>query len=129
MQDAAQSWCLAGQGEGSGLPLAVDVPSPARAVQTHSPPLPWLIGITRSGNAHVHPRLCAQTMDPWSALNSLGCVQSLNQCHFSVPHKIIFPELLMALSGALSLPKGLIVCCLLSVLPGNGGLIRLYKIH
>lgn len=61
LQDAAQSWCLAGQGEGSGVTLAVDVPSPARAVQTNSPPLPWLIGIARSGNAHVHPRLCAQT--------------------------------------------------------------------
>lgn len=46
--------------------------------------------------------------DPWSALNSLGCVQSLNQCYFSVPHKIIFPELIMALSGALSLPEVLI---------------------
>lgn len=122
LQDAAQSCWLARQGEGSVVTLAVDVPSPARAAQTNSPPFPWLTGITRSGNAHVHPCLC-----PWSALNSLFCVQNLNQCHFSVLHKIIFPELIMALSGALSLTKWLVDYCLLSVLPGNEGLIRLCK--
>lgn len=129
VQDAAQSWWLAGQGEGSGVTLAVDMPSPARAAQTNSPPFPWLIGITRSGNAHVHPCLCAKYMAPWGALNSLGCVQSLNQCHFSVPHKIIFPELIVALSGAFSLPKCLVDYCSLSVLTGNEGLIRLCKTH
>lgn len=42
------------------MTLAVDVPSPTRAVQTNSAPFPWLIGITRSGNTHVHPCLCAR---------------------------------------------------------------------
>lgn len=55
---------------------------------------------------HMYIHACVpEHMGPRSALNSLGCVQSLNQCHFSVPHKIVFPELIVALSGALSLPK------------------------
>lgn len=63
------------------------------------------------------------------ALNCLCCIQSLNQCDFSVPHKIIFPELIMALSGALSLPKWPDDYYLLSVLPAYEGLIRLFRTH
>lgn len=63
------------------------------------------------------------------ALNSPCCIQRLNQCDFSVPCKIIFPELIMALSGALSLPKWLANYYLLSVLTGNERLIRLFRTH
>lgn len=57
-QYADQCWRLAGQDWGSDVIMAVDVPSQSAAVQTSSPPFPWLIGISR-GNAHAHPPLCA----------------------------------------------------------------------
>ena len=57
LQRADQRWHLAGQDEGSNMIMAVDVPSRTGAVQTGSPPFPWLIGIRR-GNAHAHPCLC-----------------------------------------------------------------------
>jgi len=77
---------------------------------------------------HMHTRASVSeyTCTP-CALNSLRCFQRLNQCNFSVPHKIMFPELIMTLSGALSLPKRLVNYYLLSVLPGNEGLIRLFR--
>lgn len=58
LQYADQRWHLAGQYEGSDVIMAVDVPSQTGAVQTSSPPFPWLIGIRR-GNAHTHPCLYA----------------------------------------------------------------------
>lgn len=58
LQDADQHWHLAGQDKGSDVIMAVDVPSQTGAVQTSSPPFPWLIGIRR-GKAHAHPRLYA----------------------------------------------------------------------
>lgn len=79
---------------------------------------------------HIRTRACMREYTrTLCALNSLCCFQSLNQCDFSVPHKITFPELIMTLSGALSLPKWLIDCYLLSGLPGNEGLVRLLRTH
>lgn len=79
---------------------------------------------------HMRPCSCMREYTrTWCALNSLCCIQSLNQCNFSVPHKIIFPELIMTLSGAFSLPQCLVDYYLLSVLPGNEGLIRLIRAY
>lgn len=79
---------------------------------------------------HMRTRACMHKYTRTQcALNSLCCIQILNQCNFSVPHKIIFPELIMTLSGALSLPKWLVNYYLLSVLPGHEGLIRLFRTH
>lgn len=58
LQYADQHWRLAGQGKESDVIMAVDVPNQTGAVQTSSPPFPWLTGIRR-GKAHAHPHLYA----------------------------------------------------------------------
>lgn len=58
LQYAAQHQRLAGSDKGSGVTVAADMPSQAGAVQTSSPPFPWLVGI-RSGSAAMNQRPCA----------------------------------------------------------------------